>query len=123
MEQVNNVCKYTYSAKEQEEVKRIYDKYISKDENKMEKLRQLDRSAERIGIIVATTVGIIGTLILGLGMCYFLTWSDFSVMGLLISIPGLVAVMVAYPLYKYITVKRRKQIAPEIEALCKELMV
>lgn len=123
MEHENNVSKYTYSAKQQEEIRKIYDKYAIKDENKMEKLRRLDKSADRLGIIVATTVGILGVVILGLGMCYFLIWSKFSMMGLILSIPGLLAVLAAYPLYRIITAKHRKKIAAEIIALCEELTV
>ena len=38
----NNTFSYTYSAKQQEEIQNIRKKYVSKEEDKMEKLRRLD---------------------------------------------------------------------------------
>lgn len=56
---------YTYSAAEQEEVKRIRSKYLPKKENKMETLRRLDAQRATIASII---IGVTGALILGLGM-------------------------------------------------------
>ncbi len=55
---------YTYSAKEQTEIKNLRKKYEKKteQEDKMEQLRRLDASATSKAIII----GVIGTLILGL---------------------------------------------------------
>lgn len=123
MENEKNVNTYTYSAAQQEQVKRIYEQYAPKAESKMERLLRLDHQATRMGAIVATVVGVIGTLILGMGMCYFLKWSDFSLMGLVLSVPGLAAVLAAYPLNNFITAKYRKRQASEIIELCEELLV
>jgi len=46
MENNQNGFQYTYSAKEQAEIKNIRSKYIPKEENKMEQLRRLDASAD-----------------------------------------------------------------------------
>lgn len=40
---------YTYSAAEQEEVKKIRQKYLRPEENKMEQLRKLDESVTKRG--------------------------------------------------------------------------
>lgn len=118
----NNTCTYTYSAKQQEEIAKIRERYLDKEENKMEKLRRLDRSTVQVGNIAAAIVGTISTLVLGYGMCHFLIWSDYSVVGLLASCIGLTGVLATYPLYKCITAKYRKKIAPQILALSEELM-
>ena len=60
---------YTYSAKQQEEIKKIREKYLPKEANKMEQLRRLDESVTRKGTVFSLVVGIIGTLVLGVGMC------------------------------------------------------
>ena len=60
---------FTYSAKQQKEVERIRNKYVSKEESKMEQLIRLDKQAERPGTIASIANGIIGSLILGVGMC------------------------------------------------------
>ena len=64
----NNGFQYTYSAKEQAELKRIREKYTppTETEDKMERLRRLDASVTQKAQIVALIFGVIGALILGL---------------------------------------------------------
>lgn len=113
---------YTYSAKEQEEVRRIRDKYIPKEENKMEQLRKLDESATKPGMIAALTVGIISTLIFGVGMCCTMVWAEtMFIPGIMIGVIGIAGILATYPLYSHITKKRRKKLAPEILRLADEL--
>lgn len=49
MDEQNESFSYTYSAKQQEEVKRIRQKYIPPEADKLEQLRRLDESATRPG--------------------------------------------------------------------------
>lgn len=122
MEHDHKTVSFTYSAKQQEEIRQIYDRYAVKDEDKMEKLRRLDKIAIRTATAVALAIGVIGMLICGLGMCYFLLWTKFSVWGMVLAIPGALAMLAAYPLYNLVTAKCRKKLAPEILSLCNELM-
>lgn len=69
----NNGFSYTYSAQEQQELKRIRQKYMSEPEDKMTRLRRLDRGVTQKAQAVALSLGIIGTLILGLGMSLIMT--------------------------------------------------
>ena len=70
MEEKKETFTFTYSASQQEEVKRIREKYApaTKEEDKMERLRRLDRTATKPGTMAALIVGIISTLIMGVGM-------------------------------------------------------
>ena len=124
---------YTYSAKEQAELKRIRDKYMAptEDENKMARLRRLDASVTNTAQAVALVFGIIGALILGFGMSLIMT--DFSeilgigeTMALVIGIPvgvfGGILASLAYPIYNAIVKAKRKKLAPEIIRLTDELM-
>ena len=124
---------YTYSAKEQAELKRIREKYTSpiEEENKMMRLRRLDASVTKSARIVAITMGIIGALILGFGMSLIMT--DLSVIlgqyenmaiviGIVIGVVGCVIVSLAYPIYNVIVKARRKRLAPEIIRLADELI-
>lgn len=113
---------YTYSAKQQKEIENIRNKYLPKKEDKMETLRKLDKSAELPGMILSMTIGIIGTLMLGIGMCCTMVWSSsVFVLGIIVGILGIVILSGAYPVYKKITQKQREKIADQILALSAEL--
>lgn len=119
----NNEFQYTYSAAQQNEIKKIRKKYLPKEEttDKMELLRKLDKSAETPGVIVALILGIMGTLLLGVGMCCVLMWTNFFALGIVVGIFGIITLSLAYPAYKKITQRKREIIAPEILRLTDEL--
>ncbi|MBQ7936650.1 MAG: hypothetical protein IJ333_09955 [Clostridia bacterium] len=117
----NQSFNYTYSAKEQAEVKRIRDKYIPREEDPMERLRRLDASVTEKGSVAALVVGILSALVLGVGMCCCLVW-DLFLWGIIIGAVGIVGVSLAYPLHQYVVQKERQKIAPEILRLTDELM-
>lgn len=123
--------KYTYSAKEQDEIKQIRQKYQSQEEDSMTRLRKLDASATSKASIISLVLGSIGTLILGIGMSLIMT--DFAVrlgmsgmtnmfVGILAGVFGIVLVALAYPVYNKVLNRERKKIAPEILRLTDELM-
>lgn len=119
----NEVFSYTYSAKEQEEVKQIRKKYMPKEADKMEQLRRLDRGVTRKGAAVSIVMGIIGALTLGIGMCCAMVWmGQWFVPGIVIGLVGIILVSLVYPLYTHITQKEREKVAPEILRLTDELM-
>ena len=114
---------YTYSAKEQEELKRIRQKYAPPEEDKMELLRRLDRSVTEKGTVISIVLGVIGTLILGLGMSCVLVWQGTLFLpGIIIGLAGIGILASAYPVYSRVTRKERERIAPEILRLTEELM-
>lgn len=120
---------YTYSAKQQEEIKTIRKKYEAPEENKMEQLRRLDASATQKATTRSMTVGIIGALIMGLGMSITMTdigavFGSFLSMlvGIVIGIVGIVLVCLAYPTYHRTLKAERERIAPEVLRLSDELM-
>ena len=125
METNGKTFTYTYSASQQEELKRIREKYAppTEDEDKMERLRRLDASVTKPGMIAALIVGVISTLVMGFGMCCTMVWADaLFIPGIVIGVIGLIGVCAAYPLYSHITKKRREKLAPEIMRLTDELM-
>lgn len=116
---------YTYSAQEQEEVRKIREKYLPPEERatKMEQLRKLDAGVTRKGAVVSITVGTIFTLIMGIGMCCCMVWTDqLMIPGIIIGLIGMIGAALAYPLYKRIAQKERERIAPQILKLTEELM-
>lgn len=114
---------FTYSAKQMDEIKHIRDKYLPKEADKLEQLRQLDRSVTQKGTVVSLIVGILGTLIMGAGMSLTLVWTEeWLVLGIIVGAVGMAVLSVAYPLYSSIIKKERHKIAPEIMRLTDELM-
>ena len=115
---------YTYSAAMQKEIEEIRKKYLPKEEDKMETLRRMDREAEKPGMMTSITVGTIGSLFLGVGMCCTMIWGAATwifVLGVVIGLLGVVIISPAYPIYKKITKKQREKIADQILELTKEL--
>lgn len=123
MENNKDTFNYTYSAKQQEEIRNIRKKYVAPEEDKMEQLRRLDRSAGEKATVVSMIIGVMGALILGIGMCCTMVWQGaWFIPGIIIGVIGIAAVSLAYPLYNHTLKKEREKIAPEIIRLTDELM-
>ena len=131
--QEQNGFSYTYSAKEQEELKKIREKYTppSVSEDKMERLRRLDASVTKTAQLIAIIFGVLGMLVLGFGMSLIMTeLADIMgirkelalVIGIIVGIFGGLIASLAYPLYNTIVKAKRKKLAPEIIRLADELM-
>ena len=122
---------FTYSAKEQEEIKRIRKKYAApaEEEDKMAQLRRLDASVYSKATTAALVIGVIGALVMGLGMSIVMTDIGAAlgtilamVVGVGIGVIGIVLICLAYPMYTRTLKKEREKIAPEIIRLTDELM-
>ena len=114
---------YNYSARQQTEVQKIRDKYIEKEEDKLTMLRRLDQQATRPGLIVSLRLGVVSTLVFGLGMCCTIVWTaDWFVPGIIIGVIGMIGMALSYPVYVKITRHQRKKLASEIIALSDELL-
>ena len=126
MEEKKETFTYTYSAKEQEEIKKIRDKYApqTREENSMEQLRRLDESATKGATVVSLAVGIVSALLLGVGMCCTMLsgWEAYFVLGIVVGVVGIAGVIAAYPIYMRMVRHKRAKLAPEIIRLSDELM-
>ena len=122
---------FTYSAKEQEEIKRIRKKYAApaEEEDKMAQLRRLDANVYSKATTAALVIGVIGALVMGLGMSLVMTDIGATlgtilamIVGVGIGVIGIVLICLAYPMYTRTLKKEREKIAPEIIRLTDELM-
>ena len=131
MEKIERSFNYTYSAKEQEEIRKIQQKYQPKEEDDIDRLRKLDAKVTEKATIVSLQLGIVGALILGSGMSLIMT--DLGnilgmqgitniIVGLLVGSIGMVLAILAYPVYQKVLKKEREKIAPEILKLTGELI-
>ena len=128
-----NGFSYSYSAREQEEIKRIRKKYAEDsartDESSIERLRRLDASVTKKGTTVSLIVGTLGSILMGSGMSLVMTDLGALLPGMLslfigiaVGVVGIVGVALAYPIYKAITKKERERIAPEVLRITEELL-
>lgn len=96
--------KMTYSAQQQEEIAAIRQKYAPKSEDKMELLRRLDAGVTRKATVLSLVVGILGTLIMGIGMSLTMA-ADFAKLlgaaalpvGIGLGVAGIALLACAYP--------------------------
>ena len=119
----NNTYHYNYSAARNREVENIRKRYIPHEESKLERLKKLDLRVQMAGTIESLCFGIVGALVFGLGMCFFLeviagaSWLSalFMLIGTFIMIP-------AYPIYRRIAQRTRAELTPEILRLSEEII-
>lgn len=123
--------KYTYSAKEQDEIMKIRQKYQAKEEDGMKKLRKLDAKTSQKATVIAIVLGVIGSLVLGSGMSIVMTdigkvIGVTGIAGMIVAVSlgivGIVMVALAYPVYIKVLKKEREKLAPEILKLTEELL-
>ena len=113
---------YTYSAPQQNEVQKIREKYMRKEETNLDQLRALDAGVTKRGMAVSLIHGILYTLLLGLGMSCCMVWAGkLFLPGVVIGCVGLIGVSVTYPIYNQIVKMDREKIAPEILRLTEEI--
>lgn len=123
MENNNERFEYTYSAMQQEEIEKIRKKYLPKGKDELAELKRLDEEVTRPGMIVGLALGLIGTLIFGVGMSMALVWTDtMLVAGVLVGIAGFVILGMAYPMYHKITEKQKAKMAPRILELTEQML-
>ncbi|MDD6877918.1 MAG: hypothetical protein PUD44_09105 [Clostridiaceae bacterium] len=119
----HEVFNYTYSAKDQDEIRRIRRKYAPAEEDKMTQLRRMDAAVYKKAMVLSLSMGIAGALILGVGMCCAMVWQGtLFIPGIVIGILGIAVVSLTYPLYNRTLKKEREKIASEILRLTDDLM-
>lgn len=129
-----NSFSYSYSGKEQEELKRIREKYIEKkdkEENKLERLRRLDSRVTERAQAASLIFGVVGALTLGFGMSLIMTdlFTSFNmtrevaiIIGVFVGVFGGALASLAYPVYKFVLKREKEKVAPEIIRLTDELI-
>ena len=119
----NNIFTYQYSATQNKEVEYIRKKYLPKEENKLETLRRLDNRVQMAGTLESLVIGVIGSLIFGIGMCFGLdVFAGADWLTFLFGLLGVTIMLPAYPVYKRISRKTKDALAPEILRLSEEMI-
>ena len=119
----NKSFTYNYSAARNKEVESIRRKYMPREESKLEKLKRLDYRVQMAGMIEGLCFGIIGALVFGIGMCFFLdVFAGAAWLTAILMICGTLLMIPAYPIYRSIARKTRVELTPEILRLSEEIM-
>lgn len=118
---------YKYSAPtldEQKEINSIRSQYLPKNETmtKLERLRYLDNKVKNIPLMWSLSLGVIGILLFGTGMTFFLEWVDYWFVGIPFSVLGLITMLPAYPVHNKLQQKYKDKYAQEILDLSNELL-
>lgn len=104
-------------------VEKIKSQYGENGKSKVDEIVALDKKVHRAPEITAYTVGIIGSLILGIGMCLAMkVILDLMPLGIVIGCIGILIVSANYPIYKKSLAKRKKKYASKILALSNEIL-
>ena len=119
----NTTFHYTYSAVRNKEVESIRRKYMPHEESKLERLKKLDLRVQMAGTIESLCFGIVGALVFGLGMCFFLdVFAGATWLTILLMVLGAAIMIPAYPIYRRIARKIKAELTAEILHLSEEIM-
>lgn len=99
--------------------------YMPKETSKVRQLKKLDDKAKKPAFITSLSVGIIGALIFGTGMCLAMgvlaTGIVAMIFGIILGIIGIAICIINYPLYLKLLQKGKSMYAYEILELAKEI--
>ena len=119
----NYTFSYNYSATRNKEVESIRRKYMPEEENKLEKLKRLDLRVQTAGTVESLCFGIVGALVFGIGMCFFLdVFVGTAWLTALLMLLGAIIMIPAYPIYRRIARKTKAELTPEILRLSEEII-
>jgi len=118
---------YNYSApsmEERKEIDSIRRQYLPKDQsmNSIDRLRKLDSKVKEIPMAWSISVGVIGTLLFGTGMTFFLEWVKYWYIGIPFALVGSILVGMAYPLHKKMSNHYKKKYGAEILEISNQLL-
>lgn len=119
--------KYNYSAPtpaQRREIERIRGKYQIEEKSftKLDELKKIDNFITSVKTSIAIAFGIIGTLIFGTGMVFFLEWTTYWYLGIPFALFGSLIVIINYPLYLLISRILRNKYKDKIISLSNELL-
>ena len=102
---------------DEEKIREEYE--IKPKKSGLEEAKQLDKKCKLPVYIFTYTFGIIGTLLLGVGMCLAMKVIGdgsalFIAIGVIVGLLGILIVSVNYPLYSYFLRKRKEKYSSSI---------
>ncbi len=117
----------SYSAPNKEEkrwIENIRRQYLPPEDRdaKVAEIKSLHKRAKIFPSYIAVAVGILGTLILGVGMTLALEWNSMTG-GIIVGIIGMAIMLFAYPVYQLLRERGKKKYGDRIVELADQLSV
>ncbi len=117
---------YDYSAPTKEEKREIEDirrRYQTAplEISSLDRLRMLDKKVKKAPTVISLVLGIVGTLVFGLGLTMVLEW-QIPLWGIVVMLFGCAVVVAAYFAYNYLLTKNKNKYGAEILRLSDELL-
>lgn len=84
-------------------------------------LADLDREKTRGAAVRALSMGIVSALVLGVGMCCTMVWTQFMVLGVIVGLVGIAGCVATWFLYRATVRKDTARLAPRVEAAYDQL--
>lgn len=119
--------------KQKKYLESLINQYQEKEVTKFDELKNLDKKVKKPALVFAYIYGVIGSLILGMGMCAAMntlptiilnlfTRELLMLLGIIIGVVGILMTVSTYYIYKKILKSRRNKYSNEIIALTEELL-
>ena len=111
------------STNEMKTVQRIRQEYVAREQTKFDELKELNARVQRPAQYFAYGFGIVGSLVLGTGMCLAMKIiGDAFVAGIIVGLVGIAMVSLTYPIYKSMLKSRKQKYAAQVLKLSDELL-
>lgn len=125
MQEDNQKFEYSYSApseRERREVERMRREYLGESkESDIQALRNLDKKVHTFPMVLSLSIGVIGTLVFGLGLTLILEWGKWT-FGIIFGAIGAIVASLAYPAYSFTYNKNKKKYGKQILELADKFL-
>lgn len=116
---------FSYQEKELKTAEHIREAYSERGKSDIEKLRKLDGKVKRPAEILAYTLGVIGSLVLGVGMCIAMQvvgTANLMPLGIAVGALGIIIVVANYFIYSAVLKSRKRRFSAEVIALSDKIL-
>ncbi len=86
----------------------------------LDRLRELDSKVKRLPTALGLTLGVVGTLLFGIGLTAVLEWGNYLV-GVIVMLVACLPIAAAYPLYAFLLNRNKAKYSGEILSLADSL--
>ena len=113
---------FTYSAKEAEEAKKIRKSFVTGELSDIDRLRDIEKQANKNAIIPAITLGVLSALVFGTGLSLVLLSTGLFALGVVIGVIGIIGMSSSYLLYTRRLKTERAKYEDEVKTIADRII-